>query len=253
MTRSTLNGQPQTPPRHKSPESRMPGKLARPVRRGAVRKRTRELREPRRTAYPTIHALADRRIFMCARHPLVRVASGGDLTCRSRPQPSPAGCRCGRCAARFPRSGEEQLTQRDRILPPAQHSAGRVVEVQRREPGRARTRLTTIRSAPPARAETTTSWQRSRIGGHSRSMIRSSAWSIAVLRADVTVSLWCPVTAMRRSRKMLPSSVAGALSRGAWLVASVTFSPDACEVSGALSRGELASDALLGNLRDHRR
>ena len=31
----------------------MPGNLARPVRRGAVRKRTRELREPRRTAYPT--------------------------------------------------------------------------------------------------------------------------------------------------------------------------------------------------------
>jgi hypothetical protein len=37
-------------------------------------------------------------------------------------------------------------------------------------------------------------WQRSRIGGQSRSMIRSSAWSIAVLRADVAVSLWCPVT-----------------------------------------------------------
>ena len=52
MTRSTPNGhQPQ--PRRKSPESRMPGKLARPVRRGAVRKRTRELRKPRRTAYPT--------------------------------------------------------------------------------------------------------------------------------------------------------------------------------------------------------
>jgi hypothetical protein len=31
----------------------MPGKLARPVRRGAVRKRTRKLREPRCTAYPT--------------------------------------------------------------------------------------------------------------------------------------------------------------------------------------------------------
>jgi len=31
----------------------MPGKLARPVRRGAARKRTRELREPRRAAYPT--------------------------------------------------------------------------------------------------------------------------------------------------------------------------------------------------------
>src|SRR5262249_54306999 len=54
-TRSTLNGhQPQAQPRHKSLESRMPGKLARPVRRGAVRKRTRELREPRRTAYPTV-------------------------------------------------------------------------------------------------------------------------------------------------------------------------------------------------------
>ena len=41
-------------PRRKSPESRMPGNLARPVRRGAVRKRTRELRAPRRTAYPTV-------------------------------------------------------------------------------------------------------------------------------------------------------------------------------------------------------
>lgn len=34
----------------------MPGKLARPVRRGAVRKRARELRAPRRTAYPTVSA-----------------------------------------------------------------------------------------------------------------------------------------------------------------------------------------------------
>ncbi len=39
MTRSMLNGhQPQTHSRRKSLESRMPGKLARPVRRGAVRK-----------------------------------------------------------------------------------------------------------------------------------------------------------------------------------------------------------------------
>ena len=53
-TRSMPNGhQPQSQPRRKSPESRMPGNLARPVRRGAVRKRTRELRAPRRTAYPT--------------------------------------------------------------------------------------------------------------------------------------------------------------------------------------------------------
>jgi group II intron reverse transcriptase/maturase len=50
--RSMLNGQPQAP-RRKSLESRMPGKLARPVRWGAVRKRTRELRAPRCTAYPT--------------------------------------------------------------------------------------------------------------------------------------------------------------------------------------------------------
>jgi len=36
-TRSTPNGhQPQARPRHKSPESRMPGKLARPVRRGVI-------------------------------------------------------------------------------------------------------------------------------------------------------------------------------------------------------------------------
>ena len=53
-TRSMPNGhQPQSQPRHKSPESRMPGNLVRPVRRGAVRKRTRELRAPRRAAYPT--------------------------------------------------------------------------------------------------------------------------------------------------------------------------------------------------------
>ena len=38
----------------------MPGKLARPVWRGAVRKRTRELREPRRTAYPTATPAASR-------------------------------------------------------------------------------------------------------------------------------------------------------------------------------------------------
>jgi hypothetical protein len=39
MIRSTLNGrQPQEKPRHKSPESRMPGKLARPVRRGRTEK-----------------------------------------------------------------------------------------------------------------------------------------------------------------------------------------------------------------------
>jgi hypothetical protein len=42
----------------------MPGKLARPVWRGAVRKRTRELREPRRTAYPTIAGIRQARIFM---------------------------------------------------------------------------------------------------------------------------------------------------------------------------------------------
>ena len=53
-TRSMPNGhQPQSRPRHKSPESRMPGNLARPVRQGGCRKRTRELRAPRRTAYPT--------------------------------------------------------------------------------------------------------------------------------------------------------------------------------------------------------
>jgi len=32
----------------------MPGNPARPVRRGAVRKRTRNQRAPRRTAYPTV-------------------------------------------------------------------------------------------------------------------------------------------------------------------------------------------------------
>ena len=54
-TRSMPNGhQPQSQPRRKSPESRMPGKLARPVRRGAARKRTCELRAPRRAAYPTV-------------------------------------------------------------------------------------------------------------------------------------------------------------------------------------------------------
>lgn len=48
----------------------MPGKLARPVRRGAVRKRTRELREPRRTAYPTVSGVCQCCVI---RHPGIAI------------------------------------------------------------------------------------------------------------------------------------------------------------------------------------
>src|SRR5271157_12517 len=126
-----------------------------------------------------------------------------------------------------------------------------------RAPGRARTRPATSRSAPSARAVTTTRRQRSRIAGPSWSTIRSSAWSIAMLRADMAVSLRCPVTAMRRSRGMLPSSMPGTLPRGAWSVGSITSHPArsaaSCEVGPALSRSELAGYALVGNMLDHRR
>src|SRR5580704_14439646 len=88
--------QPQSQPRRKSPESRMPGNLARPVRRGAVRKRTRELRAPRRTAYPTLAIstvptlviIADDRTMTSVRDPASVMTAGAAILAREL---SPAG------------------------------------------------------------------------------------------------------------------------------------------------------------------